>query len=691
MQVIPSVRNALLTSLILTASCVVVLPPPKAPPKEVKEVKEEPAKPKLIIEPDLWDTVEAVDSGCAGHLAQAERLKGEIKAVKGERTLENTLEPLNMLLTELDRALPVAQLVANVHPEKKVREAAEKCEQKGKKYLSELKRDRAMFDALSGVKVEGLDPLAVRFRALLLREYRRAGVDKDEATRKRLAELSEQMVALGQQFGKAIREDRKTLEVAEKDLKGMPADWIASRKKEGKDKITVSTDYPDFLPIQSYAAKEGVRRKMYELFLTRAYPGNTEVLTRLLRARHEYATLIGFKEWASYNAEDKMVKERKVIADFIEKVTTLARPRMKADLKQILKRKKKDHRAAKIVGSWDRFYYVNRIKQEQFGVDPTEVRSYFDFVKVKEGLLTITQELFGLTFKRVKDAKVWHPSVEAYDIFEGEQQLARFYLDLHPREGKYKHAAEFPLYPGLPGVQLPSASLVTNFPDPSKTGGKPALTEHTQVTTFFHEFGHLMHQLLAGRHKWVTQTGINCEWDFVEAPSQLLEEWAWDHKVLARFAKHPETGKEIPAALVERMNKARSFGKGVHVMRQMFYAALSFNLHNKAPDTFDLHKEMLRVQQGYSPYPYIKGTAVYTNFGHLNGYSSMYYTYMWSLVMAKDMTSRFLAKGLMDKETALEYRKAILEPGGTQDAADMVKAFLGRPYAFDAYRKWLEK
>jgi len=691
MQVTTSARTALLSTLIFAASCVpvVVVAPPKPKPQEPP--KEEPAKPKLIIEPDIWDTVEAVKAACDEHLARAEALKGELNGVEGERTLENTLEPMNMLLLELDRALPVAQLVANTFPDKAVREAAEKCEQRGKKYLSELKRDRSVFDALNAVKADGLDPKAARFHRLLLREYRRAGVDKDEATRKRLAALSEQMVALGQQFGKAIREDRKTLELEEKKLKGMPADWIAARKKEGKKTITVSTDYPDFIPIQSYAALEGVRKKMYELFLSRAYPANVEVLTKLLRARHEYATLLGYTDWADYNAEDKMVKEPKVIADFIEKVTTLARPRMNADLKTILARKKKDHRPAKFVGSWDRFYYVNKIKAEQFGVDPTEVRAYFDFVKVKEGLLTITQELFGLTFKRVKDAKVWHPSVEAYDMFEGEEHLARFYLDLHPRDGKYKHAAEFPLFTGIPGVQLPSASLVTNFPDPSKTGGKPALTEHAQVTTFFHEFGHLMHQLLAGRHKWVTMSGINCEWDFVEAPSQLLEEWAWDHSVLSRFAKHHETGKELPVALVERMNKARSFGKGVHVMRQMFYAALSYNLHNKAPDTFDLHKEMLRVQKGYSPYPYLKDTAVYANFGHLNGYSSMYYTYMWSLVMAKDMTSRFLAKGLMDKETALAYRKAVLEPGGTQDAADMVKAFLGRPYAFEAYQKWLQK
>jgi thimet oligopeptidase len=239
-------------------------------------------------------------------------------------------------------------------------------------------------------------------------------------------------------------------------------------------------------------------------------------------------------------------------------------------------------------------------------------------------------------------------------------------------------------------VQLPTASLVTNFPDPSKSEG-PALTEHKQVVTFFHEFGHLMHQLLAGKHRWVSQSGINCEWDFVEAPSQLLEDWAWDHQVLATFAKHHKTGKVIPKELVAKMRKANELGKGMHIMRQMFYAHLSYRFHSADPKTLDPMKITKELHAKVSPYPYLDGTAVFANFGHLNGYSSMYYTYMWSLVLAKDMLTRFKKAGLNDPNTALAYRKHILEPGGTVDAAKMVENFLGRPYAFDAYKAWLQQ
>ena len=646
----------------------------------------------VITAPDVWTTVEGVKRGCESHLARAEKLKTQLVTVQGKRTLANTLKPYNAILIQLDRILPKSELVANTNPAKPVRTAAEKCEQLAKKFVSKLKLNRKVYEAIKGVDTKGFDRRAQRFVRLTLRDYRRAGVDKDAPTRKKLSALDALRVKLGQTFQRNVREDKRFILVTEKELEGLPADYIKARapKKVG-GKIKITTAYPDFFPLQSYAKSEKIRRALYHKYLQRAYPKNATILKQLLVARHTYATLLGFKDWADYNAEDKMVKNKKVIATFIDRVASLARPKMQADLKDILARKKKDDPKATRVGAWDRFYYVKKIQSERFGVKPAEVRAYFDFVKVKQGLLEIAQELWQVKFKRVPTAKVWHKSVEAYDVFDRGALIARFYLDLHPRKGKYGHAAEFPIHTGIRGVQLPSAALVTNFPDPSKTGGGPALTEHTQVTTFFHEFGHLMHKLLAGRHDWGTQSGITCEWDFVEAPSQIMEEWAWDAKILSRFAKHHKTGKPIPAKLVARMRRADEFGKGVHVMRQMHYAALSFNYHNQDPRKMDLLKQLQAVQKKYSPYPYEKDTHSYCNFGHLQGYSSMYYTYMWSLVLAKDLFTRFKKEGLMNKKTALDFRKKILEPGGSRDAVDMVKDFLGRPHTFAAYEAWLKK
>jgi len=215
--------------------------------------------------------------------------------------------------------------------------------------------------------------------------------------------------------------------------------------------------------------------------------------------------------------------------------------------------------------------------------------------------------------------------------------------------------------------------------------------EHSEVVTFFHEFGHLMHHLLSGDQDWVELSGINCEWDFVEAPSQVNEEWARSYEVLTRFAKHHETGEVIPKELVEKMNRAESFGKGVHVMRQMFYADLSFEYHAQDPSEMDLLEKLKEIQAKYNPYPYEEGTYTFANFGHLEGYSSMYYTYMWSLVIGKDLFTRFEKEGVMNAQTARDYRQAILAPGGARDAAKMVEDFLGRSYSFDAFQAWLQE
>lgn len=652
-----------------------------------------PLGPEVLREPELWNTVEEVEKGCEGRLKAAQTRLDEVLGVKGDRTRENTLLPFNRLLVEIDRTLPTSELITNVHPNKAVRTAAEACEQKAKKWVSQLKLNRGIFEAIQAVDDKGLDTLSKRFRSHLLRDYRRAGVDRDQATRDKLARLDEQMVKLGQTYSRSIREDRRYLEVTEKDLVGMPEDFVRARAQDNSPtgKIKLSTDYPDFFPIQSYAASERLRRDLYLKFLSRAWPQNGKVLKDLLGARHAYATTLGYSDWAQYNAEDKMVKNKQVIADFIERVTTLARPKMEADLKDLLARKQKDIPGAKAVAKWDRFYYVNRIQAERFGVKPDEVRAYFDFPKVKAGLLRIAAQLFGVTFRPVPGARAWHPRVETYEVLDQGELIARFYLDLHPREGKYGHAALFPIWSGVTGVQIPSGALVTNFPDPEASDGGLALMEHNQVTTFFHEFGHLMHQVLAGNHRWVTQSGITCEWDFVEAPSQLLEEWAWDPAVLATFAVHHKTGERIPSELVRKMRAADEFGKGVHVMRQMFYAALSLAYHSRDPKDMDLLRTLKEVQVKYSPYPYEKGTYTFANFGHLQGYSSMYYTYMWSLVLAKDLLTRFQKAGLMDPITSRALREVVLAPGGSKDARELVQTFLGRPYSFDAYQKWLAR
>jgi thimet oligopeptidase len=299
--------------------------------------------------------------------------------------------------------------------------------------------------------------------------------------------------------------------------------------------------------------------------------------------------------------------------------------------------------------------------------------------------MDVTSRLFGVRYVRRDDVTTWHADVETYDLFEGDTLLGRLHLDMHPRDNKYKHAAQFGLSVGRLGKELPEAVLVCNFPRP---GG---LLQHSEVETFFHEFGHLLHELFAGRQPWGGVSGIRTEWDFVEVPSMLLQEWPLDEQALAAFARHHQTGEVIPPALVKTLKAAKEFGVGLSMRRQFFLSAVSLGYHDRAPG-FDTSQLLETLQKQFEPFrrEYVEGTHFELGFGHLDGYSAAYYTYQWSTVIAKDLLTRFRAKGLLSPEVAMEYRKKVLEPGGSREAAALVEDFLGRPYQFDAFQAWLE-
>lgn len=639
--------------------------------------------------PPFWHSAAEVEAAFEKRLSAAEAIRKEILCVRGRRTPQNTFSPFNDMLVEMDRVLPIADLLSNVYPDAGVREAAEKGVQQGRKFLNEIRLDPGLYSALSQVTTEGLDAETARFQSRLLRDYGRSGVDRDDATRKKLAALYEAMVTTGQGFSRNIREDKRFIELAgPEDLAGLPEDYTTRHQPGPDGKITVTTDYSDIFPFLAYSPREDLRRAIYLKFDQRGHPANEQPLKELLSLRHQTATLLGYRNWADYSAEDKMVKTEKVIADFLQEVAGTARPRMEADAAKLLARKRRDNHHADVIHEWDRGYYAQKVRTEEFGVDSREVRQYFEFNRVKEGILALSQKLFDVIFRKVEKPDAWHPSVEVYDVLDGTDFIGRFYLDLHPRKDKYSHAAVFHTQTGLEGRQPGVIALVANFNGPG-TPAEPALLEHGEVLTFLHEFGHLMHHLLSGKHRWITISGFSTEWDFVETPSQLLEEWTWDAGVLARFATHYRTGEPIPKELVEKMATAEEFGKGLDIMRQVFYAMLSLTYHNQDPVAIDLLSVLKSMKKDYSPYPYEEGTYTYANFGHLDEYASMYYTYLWSRAIEKDIFAVFQANGLMDPKTARAYREKILEPGGAVDAADMVRNFLGRDYSFDAFKKWL--
>jgi thimet oligopeptidase len=579
----------------------------------------------------------------------------------------------------LRNADAAAGLLSEVHPDGELRAAAEQHAQDVDRLRTDRGLDRALYDVLAATDPTGLDAEATRVREHVLRDFRRSGVDRDDDVRARLREISERLTVLDQDFARVIREDVRSIRITPEQLAGLPQDFVEAHPPAEDGLVTITTDYPDYVPFRTFAQDAAARRSLTIQFLDRGWPANDAVLHEMLALRDEKARILGYRSWPDYDADVKMIGTAEAIAEFVERLSDAAQAAGRRDVEQLLARKVQDDPSASGLDAADAGYYGELVRREQFDVDAQEVRRYFDFARVRAGLLDVTGRLFGVEYRPV-DVPSWHEDVAAFDVLSGGELRGRIYLDLHPREGKYKHAAQFDLVSGIAGRQVPEGVLVCNFPR--------GLMEHSHVVTLFHEFGHLVHHVLGGNQRWARFSGVATEWDFVEAPSQMLEEWAWDADVLRTFALDAD-GNPIPADLVARMRAAKDFGKGLFVRTQLFYTAVSYYLHRDRPE--DHQAAVRELQQRYDMLQHIEGTHFQAAFGHLAGYTSAYYTYLWSLVIAKDLFSAFDPADLFAPEVAHRYRDRILAAGGSKDAADLVADFLGRPFAFDAFAAWLDR
>ena len=616
---------------------------------------------------------------------QLDTARDLIAAVKADRprAAAELLERWNDISLALSNAFAASSLVQQVHPDAAIRDQSEKAQLEAHKLLTDLSLDREVYDLMvvddAEERTSGLDDEGERVRNFALRDFRRAGVDRDPETRDRIRAINERATELGQTFERNIRDDGTTVKVRPEQLAGLPQDWVEAHPVGDDGLVELSLEYPDVVPMLQFGTDRDARVAVHVAFNNRAWPVNDEVLAELLALRQEHATLLGYDGWPEYDAEVKMIETGDAIGAFIEKISKAAEASALRDRDVLLERIRQDRPDADELDAADVNFYLDTVRREQHDVDSQEVRRYFSFDKVRQGLLDVTGRLFGLTYERV-EVPTWHEDVTSYDVSLGGAPLGRIHLDLHPRPNKFSHAAQFTLTDGVTGRQLPEGVLVCNF--------ARGLMEHREVVTLFHEFGHLIHHVLGGHQQWARFAGVATEWDFVEAPSQLLEEWAWDAGVLEGFATDEE-GRPISAGLVAKMRGADDFAKSLQVRTQMFYASVSYRFHRDVPADGDAILALSReLQSAYSMITPLE-THFHASFGHLDGYSSGYYTYMWSLVIAKDLFSAFDKDDLFDAEVAGRYRDRILAQGGRKDAADLVEDFLGRPFGFESYADWL--
>jgi len=631
----------------------------------------------------LAGTPEGFLASCRSDLEDAKKRIAALKASSSQRDAMATLQAFDTAILVGSDAAARSGLSEQVHPSKAFRDAAQTCEQEAGQLLTDISLDKDMYNVLASLDGSALDPAASYFLRTTLRDYHRAGVDRDDATRAKIRTLSDELVKIGQEFEQNIPADVRTIELDPAQLAGMPEDFKQAHKSDASGKVKLKTDNTDYIPFREYATNDAAQKAFYELYTQRAYPKNLEVLSRLMQKRYELANVLGYPDWAAYVTENKMVATKQNAADFIEKITAASQAGSQRDYDQLVAYRRQKEPNATSVDIWNYRRFLHEATIQKYGYDSQSVRPYFEYSRVMQGILDLTSRMYDITYKRVSDAKVWHPDVAVYDVLDHGNLLGRIYFDMFPRENKYKHYATFSLATGKPGFRLPEYVLVCNFPQ--ATDG-PGLMEREDVITFFHEYGHLLHGIFSSQSRWPTG---DLESDFTEAPSQMFEEWAKDPTILQTFARHYKTNQPIPVELAKKAIAADEFGRALGVRMQMFYAAISLNYYNRDPQGVDTTKLMAELQERYTPFKYVPDTHMQAAFDHLNGYSAAYYTYMWSLVIAKDMFTEFNKDGLTNPAIAKKYRDVVLGASGTKSAGDLVSDFLGRPYSFKAYEEWL--
>ena len=599
-------------------------------------------------------------------------------------TLQHVFGAYDAMMIDLQQIQHVWYLTS-VHPDPLVRAAAEGCIKNYTDFGASLDLSREFFQRVANIDLQGASAAEQLMVKKRLRDFRQAGVDRDQATRDKVRSLIGDITELGTQYNKNIREDKRYVEATLDKLQGLPQDFLDAHPADERGVVRISTDYPDLFPVMKYSADDDLRRQLFIATKNIATPDNSVVLTALISKRHELATLLAYDSYASLAMDGLMIGSPRHAQTFLSEVGTAVKAPASRDMATLLARLRHIDSQAKVVQPWQASYLSNLVRREDYALDAREVREYFHFDQVQTGIFQWTQDLFGVEIVPWRTG-TWHEDVTAWEIREQGKAIGRFYLDMHPRDNKYKHAAHWTLRTGLrPGSangQLPLSGMATNFPR--------GRMEHIQVETFLHEFGHLLHNMFSGTQDWLSISGMSMERDFVEAPSQMLEEWVWDYDTLRKFASNDD-GQVIPRELVEKMNRARHFGEAAGTAGQIFYANLSLNYYERNPASFQLLPLLVELQARYSPFPYVEGTHFYNNFGHLNGYSSNYYIYQWSRAISTDLFSKFRSRGLDSSATAKAYRQTVLAPAGSKPAQELVADFLDRPFSTEAYTNYLNQ
>lgn len=614
-------------------------------------------------------------------LAIKEAVNKEVKSVPiADLTFENSLKRLEFTEQLVSAIWGKIEFLMNVKPNEVDRKAAKVATDFLRDKYIEMDYDEEIFNILVALenKKPKLDQVEKKLFTETMLAYKRMGFGLPKAKRNLVKRKVMQLANESSDFRKNLNEYQDFILVTKEELTGASPRYISGLKKVGS-KYKVSLDYPDYIPFMQNVSNEKVRKVLFEKYLQQGGQKNMKVLAKMVKIREELAKLLGYKNHATFVLETRMAKNPETAFKFLNGLITPVQKKVSSDIAELTKFK------GSKIHSHDILYLINQTKNSKFKIDDELVREYFPVDVVTKGLFEIYQTLFNVKFKELKNVPTWHKSVQCFGVFDNKtkKQLAYFFLDLFPRAGKYGHAAVFPIVPGmaLPNgeYQKPVVGMLCNFAD---------RLSHNEVDTFFHEFGHVVHGVLTTA-RFGTQSGTSVQRDFVEAPSQMLENWVWDEKMLQKLSGHYKNPKKkLPKELLNSILSAKQHMIGYTTMRQLVLASFDMQLHTRknVKNIAKLYGDLVKKHIGVV---LPKEQIFPAGFGHMDGYDAGYYGYMWSLVFAADMFTRFKQEGLLNPKTGGDYRAKILAPGSSKESIKLITDFLGRKPNNKAFLKEL--
>ncbi len=569
--------------------------------------------------------------------------------------------------------------LADVSDSEEIRDYGNEAESLIGNYLLEVTIDVELYNKFKLIDSSNLDDESKKYHAELEKDFIDAGHNLTQDKKSRLIEIEKKLIDLEINFSKNIANDKSEVYLTASELNGLSEGELENLKLES-DKYTVTMAYPDVNAVLENCTIRDSRKAVWKAFNNRAVKTNSPILEEVVVLRNEKAKLFGFSTWAEYRLKYRMAKNPNNVNTMYESLIPILQESAEAEKKELCI----DNINSSDVAPWDIRYFITNKRNEMSNIDNSELKKYFHIDNVKNEMFSICEDVFDILIKKEDSKTAWQEDVELWSIWnDRNERISYFYLDLYPREGKYTHAAVFDISAGSQdGNILPVCSMVTNFPNPNTGDG---LMTFDEVETLFHEFGHVLHNGI-GKSKFARFMGANVEWDFVEAPSQIMEHWVWKSDCLKRFSKHIDTGKVLDDSLSKKLNSTKNIGVSLLTLRQVSFGLADQHLHgSNFKDSLD---EIERKSQEVTTISYPGDVNHLGCFGHLlGGYDAAYYGYLWADIIGDDLFSRFEKEGVLSKSVGVEYKEKILAVGGSKNAETMVLDFLGRKWNDEAFLK----